>query len=103
MSSENLWANAAFALMGGVVREFLKKNPTLRFFNFFVGGVVGMFTGMVVYFVAHEYGWSENMTAAMCGMAGFIGPRLLEELIPMLKRSGDMRQPQPGKRDGEVG
>lgn len=99
MSSENLWANAAFALMGGVVREFLKKNPTLRFFNFFVGGVVGMFTGMVVYFVAHEYGWSENMTAAMCGMAGFTGPRLLEELIPLLKRSNDAVRSAPVKRE----
>jgi LydA holin phage, holin superfamily III len=76
-----------FAMMGGVVRELLKKNPTMRILDFITGGAVGMFAGMVIYFVGCEYQWTESWMAAMCGMAGFVGPRALEELLPMFRKS----------------
>ena len=76
-----------FAMMGGVARELLKKKPTLKVIDFVIGGMTAMFTGLVVYFVGREYNWSDNWTAAMCGMAGFLGPRVLEELLPMFRKS----------------
>ena len=81
-----LLLHGMFAMLGGIVRELLKKKPTLKLVDFICGGVVGMFAGMVVYFFGQEYHWSENLIAAMCGMAGFLGPRALEELIPIFKR-----------------
>lgn len=86
-NGQSLVVHGLFAMLGGIVRELLKKKPTMKLIDFFAGGFVGMFAGMVVYFVGHEYKWSDNWVAAMCGMAGFIGPRALEEIMPMFRKS----------------
>ena len=84
---KRLLLHGLFAMLGGIVRELLKKNPTMRLLDFIIGGAVGMFAGLVVYFFGCEYHWSENLIAAMCGMAGFIGPKALESFLPMFNRS----------------
>jgi hypothetical protein len=69
--------NATLAVMGGVVRE-LTHGKGMSIFTFIGGGFVGMFCGILAYCVCHEYGLSQYLTAAVTGLAGYMGSPLLD-------------------------
>ena len=68
------------AFMGGVVKiitegqQLVMKSLT----TFVAGGFVGVFAGMVTYFVCRHFQIDEYLTVAFTGLAGYMGAPLLE-------------------------
>jgi hypothetical protein len=73
------------AAIGGVVRE-LKNPETSRGIDFFVGALIGVFCGVVVYFLCKNYGCSDYLTAAFTSLAGYIGTPILDMITKVVKK-----------------
>ena len=69
--------NGIFALCGGVVRE-MTHGRTMSVTRFITGGIVGVFTGMVVFCLCQHFGLSDMLTGAATAMAGYTGTPLLD-------------------------
>lgn len=77
--------SAAFALLGGIVRE-ATHSKTVNLVQFFWGGVVGAFSGVVVYFLCQQYHLGDNMVAALTGLAGYAGAPLLNFMSTLAQK-----------------
>lgn len=77
--------HALFAVMGGLVRE-LAQEGTHSFIKFVGGGFIGMFCGLITYYICREWGCGENLTVSFVGLAGYIGTPLLDMLARWLRR-----------------
>ena len=69
--------HAIFALCGGVVRE-MTHGRTMSVTRFLTGGIVGTFTGMVVFCLCQHFGLSDMLTGAATAMGGYTGTPLLD-------------------------
>ena len=81
-----------FALCGGIVRE-MTHGRTMTVTRFVMGGVVGVFTGMVVFCIAQHFGLSDNLTAAAVAMGGYTGTPLLDLGSSILKEKLNNNKP----------
>ena len=85
----DLIIHGLIAFMGGVVKiitegkELVMQSLT----SFFAGGVIGVFAGMVTYFVCKHFELGEYLTVAFTGLAGYMGTPLLEVFSTIMKRT----------------
>jgi len=79
-----LTQHALFAVLGGLVREL--TNESHHMVKFIAGGLIGMFTGLVAYFLLTEWAVGGRMTATLVGLAGYSGAPLLDLLSKILRR-----------------
>ena len=77
------------AFMSGVVKTITEGQELVlkSFTRFLAGGLVGVFAGMVTYFVCRHFEISEHLTVAFTGLAGYMGVPLLELFSFILKRT----------------
>lgn len=88
--------NTSLAILGGIVRLLAKKDkqgnvikPTMWTF---IGGIVcSMFTGLLVYLICENYHLSSELTAALTGCGGYIGPVLIDISFVKLQRYVDKK------------
>lgn len=80
-----LLKHACFAAMGGLVREIANEGEH-NIIKFIAGGFVGVFTGLVCFFLCKHCDASEYMTAAFTGLGGYSGAPLCELLSRRLRK-----------------
>ena len=85
MKIEDVWEYlfaVALASLGGLARLLNRKNKkpapwTQILSEIFVAG----FTGLMMLFVLRIIGVSGAYTGLLCGLAGWLGPRVLDSLV----------------------
>jgi len=84
----DLLIHGLFASLGGVVREMKEpedgKEPK-KLLEFVSGAFIGIFTGLVVYFLCKQYGVGEYLTVALTGLAGYMGTPALDFITRLVK------------------
>lgn len=73
------------ALMGGLVRELVTEGQH-SLVKFIVGGFIGVFCGLIVYYICKHFGVEEHLTAALIGLGGYTGIPVLEIGSKKLKK-----------------
>jgi len=65
--------------MGGIVREITSSEEEGKktLWRYTAEAFVGMFCGLVIFFICKEYGISDILTAACTSIAGFMGTPVL--------------------------
>ena len=76
--------HACLALMGGIVREIVNEGQH-SLIKFIAGGFVGVFCGLLAFFVCKHWNTGEYMTAVCTGLAGYTGTPLLDAAGKRLK------------------
>lgn len=80
-------AAAILALMGGVVRTITHgKSPS--FVRYFLGGIVGMFSGIVLGLLCLHLELGQWLTLAVTAIGGYTGDPILEVLSKKLLSKG---------------
>ena len=77
------------AFIGGVVKIITESQDKVKqsFATFFAGGVVGIFAGMVTYFICKHFEVSEYLTITFTGLAGYMGSPFLDLFSMVAKRT----------------
>lgn len=80
------WLPAITALWGGTVGYLrqVQKGKAFKVGALVIHLSVSGFSGLMFWILSREYGLSDGMAAAVCGMAGFMGGeaiKLLEERV----------------------
>jgi hypothetical protein len=93
METNNVWdiiINVLLASLGGIARIlYLKDREKLRLWFIASELFVSGFVGYMVLLLAHASGLGGDWVGLVCGMAGWIGPKVLERWIsPALKTVG---------------
>ena len=83
--------------MGGVVRE-LKDDEAKGFLHFISGGIVGIFAGMVVYFICREFDCGEYITVSLTGLAGYSGAPTLDMLTKLFTKLAKLKIELPNDK-----
>ena len=80
--------NGLMAFVGGIVRELTIKDPAecVSLGRFIAGGVIGVFSGLVTFFVCKHFGIGEYLSVALTGLAGYMGAPFLDMLGMITKR-----------------
>jgi len=80
-----------FAAMGGLVREIKSPDEGKNFTQFVGGAMVGIFAGMVVYFLCKEFKTGEYLTVALTGLAGYSGAPTLDVLTKIFTKLAKLK------------
>lgn len=80
-----------FASIGGFVRELKEPEHNKRVTAYLGGAMIGMFTGIVVFFMCVHFNIGEYLTAALTGLGGYSGAPLLDSLSKSTKKFLSMR------------
>lgn len=75
--------NLMLAALGGIVKRLVeledtKENVPTKFFV--ISALIGIFTGMLVYFALKGLDWNEYVIVACVSLSGFMGNSLLKVL-----------------------
>lgn len=88
--------NAFLAMLGGIVRLLARKDtegnvikPTL--WNLIGGVICSMFVGIISYCVCEHFHLSSELTAALVGCSGYIGPYLIDVSFAKLQNYVDKK------------
>ena len=81
----DLVIHGLLAAIGGIVRE-LKNPETSKGMDFLIGGFIGVFCGVVVYFLCKNYGCNDYLTAAFTSLAGYVGTPVLDIITKIVKK-----------------
>jgi len=87
----DLLIHGIFAAMGGVVREIKSPDEDKSFPTFVGGAMVGIFAGMVVYFICKEFNVGEYLTVALTGLAGYSGAPTLDVLTKLFTKLAKLK------------
>ena len=89
-------ANALLAILGGIVRLLAKKDdkgnvirPTM--WNLVGGIICSMFVGIISYCVCEHFKLSAELTAALVGCSGYIGPYIIDVSFAKLQAYVDKK------------
>ena len=74
-------------LFGGIVRVISSKDKNKKFIHFFTGAVVGIFTGMIVFYLCKSYDINQDLTISLVALSGYIGAPLLDALTKVISKS----------------
>ena len=84
MNIDKVWGmviTVLLAVMGGIARILnLKDKKKLKWALIFSEIFISGFIGIIVYLITSELGASGNWTAVLCGMGGWIGPKVIDLL-----------------------
>jgi len=78
--------HAVFASIGGIVRELKQPEEARKLIHFFAGAFIGVFCGLIVYFLCKNYAVSDYLTASLTGLAGYIGTPVLDLITKIIKK-----------------
>lgn len=88
--------NAFLAVLGGIVRLLAKKDkqgnvirPT--FWNLVGGIICSMFVGIISYCICEHFHLSSELTAALVGCSGYIGPYMIDVSFAKLQAYVDKK------------
>lgn len=85
----DLLIHGLIAFMGGVVKIITEGQELVMksFTSFIAGGFVGVFAGVLTYFVCKHFEMDEHLTVVFTGLAGYMGAPLLELFAMIAKRT----------------
>ena len=97
ISYTKLIINGLLAVLGGIVRllaaskdtEGNMHKPTL--WNFIGSVTCAGFTGILVYFLCESFNLSSELTAAVVGCSGYIGPVIIDVSFAKLQKYVDKK------------
>jgi uncharacterized membrane protein len=84
----DLIIHGLFASLGGVVRELKEpENDQIpkKLLEFVSGGFIGIFCGLVIYFICRQYNVGEYLTVALTGLGGYLGTPALDFIAKIVK------------------
>lgn len=88
LDAYDILIHGLFASLGGIVRELKEpeddKVPK-KFIEFISGGFIGIFSGLVIYFICKQYSVGEYLTVALTGLAGYLGTPALDFIAKLVK------------------
>ena len=93
-------ANALLAAFGAMARQLnsMNKEP-LKPASFISGCFIAAFMGVIIFFVADNFGINGNLAYAVAGISGWIGPRFLDKLGQMVMKAAGINLDEPNKKD----
>lgn len=91
VSTLELLMHAVFAALGGIVRELKNPDKKQDLVRFIAGAFIGIFVGLVVYFICKQYNTGEYITVAMTGLGGYVGTPMLDFIAWMMKKAATLR------------
>ena len=76
------------AFIGGVVKIITESQEHVKksLMHFVAGGFVGVFAGMVTYFICKHFGIGEYLSITFTGLAGYMGAPFLDLFSAVCKR-----------------
>lgn len=84
----DLIIHGLFASLGGIVRELKEpENDQVpkKLLEFVSGAFIGIFCGLVIYFICKQYAVGEYLTVAFTGLAGYLGTPVLDFIAKVAK------------------
>ena len=96
-------AHALLAALGTMARQLhTKGKPALELVHFISGCLIAMFTGTMVYFLTSYMKLESNLSFAIAGISGWIGPQVLDGLAETIKRMTgiSLKEDKPDKYEG---
>jgi len=101
---DNIWETLTailFAVMGGLARLLSRKDKRkLKWGRIFSEIFISAFAGLMVLLVSGALGLSGSWIGALCGMAGWMGARVLDLLEkPVSKKLGIDSEDKPVDKD----
>jgi uncharacterized membrane protein HdeD (DUF308 family) len=76
------------AFIGGIVKTITESQENVKksFTTFAAGGIIGIFAGMVTYFICKHFAIDEYLAVTFTGLAGYMGAPLLDLFSAVTKR-----------------
>ena|GEM_PF-2977914 len=82
--------NIALASFGGIVKRLSEmerlSGQKITFAYYFVGALISMFVGIVVYLLCKNYGVSQLLTAGITALSGYMGAPVLDILSNIARK-----------------
>ena len=82
--------NVALASFGGLVKRLSEMEKLagkkVTFAYYFVGSLISMFVGVVVYLLCKNYGVSQFLTAGITALSGYMGAPVLDILSNIARK-----------------
>lgn len=72
-------------MVGGVVQE-LAHGKQYSVIKMLIGAIIGAFAGIIAFCVCSHFFMEDSLTAAVTGMAGYMGAPLLDTISRYLKK-----------------
>jgi len=90
-SVDRIWQiiiGVIFAMLGGLARLLNKKDQTKLQWSMILSELfISGFAGLMVLFLARSFGLEGDWLGLVCGIAGWVGPRILDMIAKPAGRS----------------
>jgi hypothetical protein len=81
-------AHTLLAALGALARQLnMKDKQSMKVVQFVSGCLIAMFAGAMVYFLANYFKLEANLSFALAGISGWLGPQALDSIAAIVKKA----------------
>ncbi|GHU66070.1 hypothetical protein FACS18948_3920 [Clostridia bacterium] len=86
-------SHTLLAALGALARQLnLKDTQSMKVIQFLSGCLIAMFAGAMVYFLAQYLKLESNLSFALAGISGWVGPQILDSIASVITKAAGLKK-----------